>query len=158
MTARQYRFESNWVLEAPVGEVWGVITESLKWPEWWPSVQDVAELKQGDENGIGSLRRYSLKSPMLYRLRFELTLCERLENRLLSGAVTGDLEGTGTWLFSEKEGRTTATCLWEVSTRPVWMNLLAPICAPLFSINHRWVMQEGARCLAKKMAAKLLSC
>ena len=155
---QQYSFRTRWVIQASLEEVWKAILESEAWPGWWNDVLEVREIREGDDRGIGSIRLYTLKSPMGYKLRFHLLLTVRTEGKLLQGIATGDLEGTGSWHFSElSDNQIEISCLWQVSTRISWMNALAFLLGPVFRYNHAQVMKRGARALAKKLNAPLLS-
>ena len=154
---RSYSFISRWQLGAPVEDVWEAIRESEKWPEWWKGVDGVEEIEAGDDQGIGSIRRYTLSSPTKYKLNFSLLLTDRLEYALLKGEASGDLEGTGAWHFAENGGVTYVECHWHVSTTVRWMNFLSPLLAPMFKYNHSVVMKWGAQSLARKLNAELLS-
>lgn len=151
-----YSFTTKWETPAPLNEVWEAIRNSLDWPEWWKSFTDVTELNHGDENGIGGIYRYTLKSPTHYKLTFDLQLTERIEHKKLEGKASGELEGTGTWLFEEKNGITFIECIWNVKTTQRWMNALAFILMPLFKYNHRMVMKKGGQYLAKKLNAQVI--
>jgi hypothetical protein len=149
--AIEYSFTTKWKTTAPIHDVWEAIRLSLYWPKWWKSFVSVIELEHGDDRGIGSIRRYTLKSPSHYTLSFDMLLTDREEYKLLSGKATGELEGTGTWHFYEQDGMTWIECHWNVKTTKAWMNALAFILRPAFSYNHRMVMKKGAQFLAKKL-------
>lgn len=148
---RQYSFTTNWQFKAPLEKVWQIIYESEQWADWWKDVESVVELEKGDENGIGSIRKYTLKSPTGYKLSFNLLLTERKDFELLKGNAIGDLVGTGAWYFQEKGDLTIVRCEWRVATTKKWMNTFAFILAPIFSFNHKWVMRHGKKSLTKKL-------
>jgi hypothetical protein len=58
-------------------------------------------------------------------------------------AAHGELTGRGRWGLREDGGGTRVTYRWEVATTRWWMNLVAPVCRPLFQWNHDVVMQWG---------------
>lgn len=149
--AIEYSFITRWKTEAPIEHVWDAIRLSLEWPSWWKDFMAVKELEPGDELGIGSIRRYTLRSPTLYTLSFDLLLTERQEYQLLSGKATGELAGTGIWHFSTREGFTFVECHWTVKTTRRWMNMFAFILKPAFQYNHRLSMKRGARYLSGKL-------
>ncbi|MEP6707901.1 MAG: SRPBCC family protein, partial [Pyrinomonadaceae bacterium] len=68
----QYEFVTIWRLQAPLEKVWDLIFHSENWPEWWPGVEKVEKLKDGDANHIGAIHRYRWKSKLPYRLIFEM--------------------------------------------------------------------------------------
>lgn len=153
---KKYSFYTEWQLEAPLNEVWDAIYFSTEWPAWWKGVNSVKELDTGDEHGIGSIRSYTLSSPMAYTLSFQLEVTEHIHHQKLAGFATGELEGTGIWRFSEKQGITTAICHWEVETTIRWMNFFSFLLAPIFIYNHKKVMEWGAKSLAKKLNCTLI--
>ena len=148
---QQYLFITQWQVNAPLKTVWDTIYESEQWPQWWKGVLQVIETQKGDTNGIGSIREYKLRSPMLYTLSFKLLLTERIDYQLLKGNASGELAGTGAWHFEEHGNNTIVKCIWDVSTTLWWMNSFAFILKPLFSFNHKVVMDNGAKSLAQKL-------
>lgn len=149
--ARVYSFETDWVFNAPLQQVWDAIYLSEDWPKWWKGVLSVEEIVKGDERGIGSVRVYKMRSPMLYTLSFHMELTDRIELRLLKGNASGELQGTGAWYFEEHDGLTHVHYEWKVSTNKAWMNYLAFLLKPLFEYNHDILMRWGAESLAKKL-------
>lgn len=148
---RQYSFISKWIIDAPIELVWEIIYESEQWPQWWKGVVSVIETVKGDENGIGSVRVYKMRSPMLYTLSFNIHLTERLDYVKLIGTASGELSGTGAWYFKDKNGRTLVQCHWNVASTVWWMNLFAFALRPAFELNHHIVMKNGAKSIAKKL-------
>jgi Polyketide cyclase / dehydrase and lipid transport. len=153
MTA--YHFVTHWEVHAPLAEVWDVIYQSEQWPLWWKGVVSVTETNKGDERGIGSIRVYKLRSPMYYTLSFSLRLTHRIDNALLAGEASGELNGIGEWLFLHKDGITNVRCIWDVDTTVCWMNAFAFLLKPIFRYNHNVVMKQGATSLAKKLNARV---
>ena len=149
----KYSFVTIWHVNAPIESVWNEIYHSESWPTWWKGVESVVELKRGDKNGIGSVRRYTWKSRLPYKLTFGMRTV-RVEPLLIIEAVaTGELEGKGLWQFSVDRTGTVARYDWEVETTKLWMNMLSPLARPLFKWNHDVVMGWGAKGLRKKLGA-----
>jgi uncharacterized protein YndB with AHSA1/START domain len=141
-----YSFVTVWRLDAPIERVYAAIRDSLAWPSWWPAVIAVQELEKGDpDTSIGNVRRYTFKGALPYQLAFDLRVERVEEPRVLAGRATGELEGTGVWTLSQEDGTTVARYDWNVSTSRWWMNLLAPLAAPVFRRNHDYVMRSGAK-------------
>lgn len=151
-----YHFVTTWQLEAPIDEVYRVLTESQRWPTWWPSVTSVEQLAPGDERGIGRMYRYAWKSRLGYRLRFDIRVSRVEAPCLIEGEASGDVQGRGRWRLSE-EGRVTRVRYeWQVRTTRRWMNLMAPLARPLFAWSHHAVMRDGAAGLARCLGVRLL--
>jgi hypothetical protein len=155
--ATEYAFITRWQIKAPLNQVWDTIYSSLDWPGWWKGVLAVKELQKGDEDGIDSIREYTWRSILPYKLVFNMRLTELEKFRRMKGKAFGELEGEGEWFFEEKDGITFVQYNWTVFTNKSWMNYLAFIMKPAFSYNHDVVMSWGAKGLAKKLNAELLS-
>ena len=147
----EYSFSTKWKTTANIQNVWDAIRLSLEWPVWWKSFNSVIEITPGDEMGIGSIRRYTLRSPAHYKLTFDFLLTDRIEHKLLSGKASGELEGSGFWHFNVNDGITYIECQWNVKTTRAWMNTFAFLLKPAFKYNHRLVMKKGAQYLEKKL-------
>lgn len=152
-----YRLISTWRLEAPLQRVYDAVSDSLRWPQWWPGADRVEQTADGDDNGIGCLRHYVWKGRLPYRLSFTACVTRIEPPRLLEATVNGDLEGVGRWTFSENGGVTTVRHEWYVRTTRGWMNAVAPLSRALFENNHHALMREGARRLALLLGARLIA-
>ena len=157
MTVRQYSLVTSWHLEAPIERTWQALIAPEEWPSWWRYVEEVVELERGDAQGIGAVRRYTWSSRLPYRLSLEMRTTAIARPTFIEGVATGDLNGTGRWQLQERGNTTRVKYEWTVRTGKVWMNLLAPILAPVFAWNHDQVMREGGRGLARRLGVRLLA-
>lgn len=153
----EYRFLTYWRIDRPVEEVWEAILGVQRWPEWWRYVERVEELRRGDKNGLGALRRFTWRSRLPYRLSFEMEVTRVVRHSLLEGRARGELDGTGRWSFIYDGNCTDIHYEWTVRSTKVWMNLLAPLARPAFVWNHDGVMREGGEGLARHLGGKLLA-
>ena len=153
----KYCFVTIWNIEAPIEAVCEAITHSLNWPQWWHNVESVEEIAPGDALGIGCVRRYTWRGRLPYRLTFDIrvSLIEPLAT--IEGIASGEVEGLGRWSFTTDGAVTTVHYEWQVSTTPVWMELLAPFARPFFKWNHGTVMQQGGEALARLLNARLVN-
>ena len=152
----KYEFVTVWRFNSQLPPIWEMIYNSDRWPTWWKGVEDVTLVKEGDENNIGSIYRYTWKSKLPYRLRFEMQLTRVEPMKLIEGTAIGELSGKGLWRLSQDGEITTVRYDWQVETTKRWMNLLTPIARPLFKWNHDVVMGWGAEGLAKKLGVALI--
>jgi hypothetical protein len=152
-----YTFVTRWRVEAPVERVWDAIYHSQHWPAWWPGVERVVEVTKGDEDGVGSVRRYTWKSRLPYRLSFEMRTTRVERPWALEGVAQGELQGTGRWRFSCDGDATVVRYDWNVRATKPWMRLLSPIARPVFAWNHDVVMGWGAEGLARRLGARVVS-
>ena len=150
MTA--YEFITVWHFDSPLERVWNEIYASEKWPEWWKGVVSMTELKPGDADGIGSIRRSTWKSALPYTLEFDLEIMRVERLKLIEARAFGELEGTGIWRFeAEGESKSRVQYDWRVKTTKPWMNLIAPLARPFFKWNHDIIMGWGEEGLRKRL-------
>lgn len=154
----EYNFVTVWKFDAPVEKVWDAIKHSESWHEWWKGVVRVVELKTGDAEGVGSIRRSTWKSLLPYTLEFDSEVTRVEPMSLIEARAFGELEGAGVWTLSgENENRVTRVQYdWRVKTTKSWMNFLAPVAKPFFRWNHNVIMNWGGQGLAKKLNCRLL--
>ncbi|MCG6657590.1 polyketide cyclase [Halomonas campisalis] len=153
----RYHFVTTWRFEAPIEEVYRVLSEAHRWPAWWPSVTAVEQLAPGDERGVGRVYRYVWKSRLGYRLRFDIRVTRVESPWLIEGEASGDVQGIGRWRLIEEGAVTQVRYEWRVFTTRRWMNLIAPVARPLFAWSHHAVMRDGAVGLARRLGARLLA-
>ena len=149
----KYRFVTIWHVRAPIESVWNEIYHTEFWPTWWKGVESVVELERGDKDGIGSVRRYTWKSLLPYKLTFDMRTVRVEPMSIIEAVATGELKGKGLWQFSVDRTGTVARYDWEVETTKFWMNMLSPLARPLFKWNHNVVMGWGAEGLRKRLGA-----
>jgi hypothetical protein len=154
---REYRFLTTWVLEAERERVFEMIWESERWPQWWRGVIEAAEVSPGDEGGIGRRGRYEWRSTIPYPVRFEVVTTRIERPALLEGSASGELEGVGRWRLFAAADATAVLYEWNVRTTKRWMNLVAPLAAPVFRWNHDRIMRRGGEGLARELDARLLA-
>ena len=143
-------------MKAPLEEVWNIIYNSLKWPQWWKGVKSVVEIQKNDANGINGIRKYTWGRYLPYELNFTMRLTENQPLKKLKGEAFGELEGTGEWFFTEHNGVVHVRYNWDIVTNKKWMNTFAFLLKPVFKFNHNIVMHWGGKGLAKKLGATLL--
>jgi len=152
----EYHFVTVWHIEAPLEAVCEAIYHSLIWPQWWRNVESVEEITPGNVRGLGSVRRYTWRGRLPYRLTFDIRVIYFVPLAAIEGVASGDVEGKGRWSFSTDGNVTVVRYEWQVRTTPVWMNLLALFARPFIKWNHNGVMQQGGEALARRLNARLL--
>ncbi len=138
MRRRRYRFLTTWLLESPREPIFELLWDSARWPEWWPGVIEATETTAGDPDADGIGRRAGTNgaASMPYPIRFEVSVTGVERPALLQGEASGELEGVGRWRLFERDGITAVLYEWNVRTTKAWMNVVAPIAAPIFRWNH----------------------
>lgn len=147
----EYRFVTEWDLPAPPNMVFDVISDSLRWPEWWRGIRSVTELSDYEPQGVGNRRRYVFRSFLPYDLVFDMRVTTFEGPVALVGQASGELEGEGRWSFAPTPTGTHVRYEWDVRTTRWWMNLFAPIARPAFAWNHGIVMRWGEAGLRRRL-------
>ena len=150
-----YEFVTRWSVRAPVEAVWALIAKAEDWPSWWQGVEKVELLSPGGNGQVGSLRRFTWKSRLPYRLTFNMRTTLFEPPARLEGLAEGELQGSGAWRLTADGEWTRVRYDWRVATNKAWMNLLAPIARPLFAWNHDVVMGWGAEGLARRLGCEV---
>jgi hypothetical protein len=148
-----YRFVTEWRLDAPIDRVYALIEDARAWPAWWHSVRAVERLSPGDGLGIGVVDRMTFVGRLPYRLAFDMRVTRREPPTALVGSATGELEGVGDWSLREESGWTVARYVWAIRTTRPWMNLLAPLpfVDEIFRLNHHAVMRDGLKGIRRQL-------
>jgi len=152
-----YMFETEWLLTAPIEEVFELISHPEGYATWWPGVTESRLLSAGDENGVGRSGVYTIRSPLGYTMTFETRAIEVDAPTRVSTVVRGDLVGTGTYYLQSRPNGTHVRFHWYVSTTKRWMNALAGVARPGFSFAHRYVMFNGCDGMARALGGKLVT-
>ena len=147
-----YEFVTVWKVDAPLERVWETIKHSESWHEWWKGVIRVVELKAGDADGLGSIRRSTWKSALPYTLEFDSEIVQIEHLKLIEARAFGELVGRGLWTFeAEAVDKSRVQYDWRVDTTKPWMNLLAPLARPFFRWNHDIIMNWGEEGLKRRL-------
>ncbi len=73
--AAYYSFVTRWNVQAPLEKVWDAIYHSDRWPSWWNGVKKVEKIRPASgPHEVGSVRRFTWKSRLPYRLTFAMTV------------------------------------------------------------------------------------
>jgi hypothetical protein len=148
---QQYCFHTTWKYQARISDIWPVIKDIENWPHWWKGVECVKILHPGELNGMSKKAAMTWKSLLPYRLTFVMEVTGIVENEKITGHTTGELQGTGTWYFSQEGAFSVLQFHWDVMTTPAWMNVFAPLLKPVFKWNHDIIMLWGREGLGAKL-------
>jgi hypothetical protein len=148
-----YRFVTEWRLRAPIDRVFATIEDSRAWPEWWSMVRSVERVRDGDEQGLGTVDRMTFVGKLPYRLAFDMRVTRNDPPTALVGSATGELEGTGEWSLREEGDWTVVRYVWAIRTTRAWMNLMAPLpfVDAIFRFNHHAVMRSGLAGIRRRL-------
>ncbi len=153
----EYHLLTVWRIAAPLESVYAAIENSLRWPQWWPSVRKVEQTAVGEADGIDNVRRYVWRGKLPYRVVLDVR-ATRIEKLVaIEGTAEGDLVGFGRWRFSREGNLSVVHYEWHVHSKRWWMNLFAPLARSIFIRNHSQIMAQGGKALARLLKAPLVS-
>lgn len=147
-----YRFEDEWVVEAPVEKVWDSIVNVEDWPIWWKGLEfshSADKLPAGMEG-----KRYTTgwKSPLRYRLEINAVIRESSSHALIIADIHGDIEGVCACRIEENRRGTRNCFSLDVRIAKPWMSLFSPILKGCFTRNHNRLMAKGKHGFTLHMA------
>ena len=148
MSSDSYSFISKWQVNASPAEVYDIISDSQELSRWWPAVYlDVAELKPGTENGEGKMIALYTKGYLPYSLKWQFEVKKVIKGETIEIEASGNLIGSGKWVFEAKEGGTALTYYWNIKTNKPLLNYFSWLLKPAFESNHEWAMRKGLESL-----------
>ena len=144
MALNDYEFLTRWELEATPEEVYDIIADASRLPEWWPAVYLRAQvLEPGDERGVGRVIALHTKGYLPYTLRWRFRVVDARRPVRLALEAIGDFVGLGVWTF-EPAGKTVVIRFhWSVRAEKRLLRAFSFLLKPVFKANHRWAMSAG---------------
>lgn len=154
MASQQFNLVTEWRVKASVDRIWAELMRPDDWPQWWRAVKRVETLAEGDQRGVGAIRRLTWTSALPYELTFDMRSTRVEPMTMIEGRASGELDGTGRWTFSPDGGGTHVRYDWQIEVAKPWMRTLAPLLRPAFAWNHNIVMAWGYDGLCKRLGVE----
>jgi len=134
--AGEYEFVDEWMVNAPLGDVFDTIADTSTYPAWWKPVYKSVE--SNGVIGVGNISRHHFRGALPYSLKLSTEVKVFDPPRSLEFEATGDLRGRGIWTFTERDGQTQIRWQWTVFADKVLLRVLTPLFRPIFRWNHDW--------------------
>jgi hypothetical protein len=158
MATTDYHFIDKWCVEGDVREVADILEDALSLPRWWSSVYfEVDVIEEGGEHGIGKLIRLRAAGWLPYTLRINFRTTESRYPNGFTMEATGDLEGTGIWIFEPDGSRVNVTYDWTIRANKPIVRRLSFLLKPIFRSNHNWTMRKGEESLQLELRRRRAS-
>jgi hypothetical protein len=138
----QYRFVDTWHVPAPPEEVYDILGDTLRYPEWWGAF--VLEAS-GDDGPPRPGRRSSfvVRGFLPYKVRWSAVITEAGRPHGFSMTLSGDFDGSGRWILTPESEGTRAELDWRPEVNKPLVRYLTPVLRPIFAKNHYWAMDRG---------------
>jgi hypothetical protein len=145
MPANLYHFEDHWYVPFPMVDVWEVLSDAQKYPEWWKRVYLSAETLDGIRTPrVGGRVAVVAKGWLPYKLRFTIETTRLEKPELIEFKVWGDFEtDLSRWVLRSSGSGTDVILDWNPVVEKPIVKLLSPVLKPLFRWNHAWTMKVG---------------
>ncbi len=154
MPSANFHLTTDWSLNAPREAVWQALIAPEEWPSWWPAAKKVERIAEGDETGVGAVRRMSWRTALPYTLTFDMRTTRIEPMTRIEGEAEGELSGIGRWSVWPDGRRTRARYEWIVEVKEPRIRFLAPLLRPVFVWNHNTVMGSGFNGLVAKFTTQ----
>lgn len=136
-----FRFDDRWVFAVPPDELWEVLSSTDRFREWWPWLRAL----ESDGLVAGGVAHCMVRAPVPYSLRFDVTIVDVVDGRLVDTRVSGDLEGPARLDLAVHPEGSEARLSWELELRAPLLGAASLVARPLMEWGHRWVVDTGVR-------------
>jgi hypothetical protein len=152
-SSARYSFITTFSVTAPHAAVWDALLDFKGWKSWWGAVRTISIAGEKPSQTIAlTVGHFG------YYLSFAMHTERTQAGKEISFSSTGDLEGSGRFIFDATASVTTVAFCWNVATTKKWMNAAAPVLYPFFIVSHGFVMREFVYGFARYLDARVVSC
>jgi uncharacterized protein YndB with AHSA1/START domain len=147
----RFHFVSRWHLDAPVTDVYRVLTDLDEIARFWPGFRAAWTLNSGAV--VGRAARFEIRSILPLSLSVTLRIVAVRPRAEIRAVAVGDLAGQATWRLEPRGSGTEARLTWDVRLEHPLLRPLAGPFRPLFRLSHDISMWFGERGLRERLAA-----
>ena len=143
-----YNWDTEWNIDAPLSDVYRIMTDPRVQQHWWPSMQ-VASFTPlpGNPNGgtvVYRVRQATSVARLVPPFRIISVTSDVEPERRSRSVVSGDLVGVLETLFEARaDGGTRIRYHWYVRVHNPLLNFAGFFLSSMFRASHDHVMQEG---------------
>ncbi len=116
--------EKSITIQAPVEKVFNYMLEPSNYPEFWPSLVAVKDIKKKDESRIGDTFDWIYKMAGLH-LEGKSERVNVIPNRVIETRETGHVESDFLWEFESENGETKLRVTLNYAPHPTVFERLA---------------------------------
>ena len=163
MASPHFHVITDWSLNAPRDKVWPVLVAAEQWPSWWRALKRVELVADGDDTGVGAVRRMTwstlplrsrnLGRPLPLSLTLEMRTTRVEPMTRIEGEAQGALSGRARWDIWPDGQCTRVRYDWIAEVVEPRLRLLAPLLRQAFVWHHNRIMASGFKGLVTALAA-----
>jgi hypothetical protein len=141
----QYDIQLHWQFNALAEDVWGLIFDVPKWPQWWKNILDSETIIHGFDSGEGSLYMCTIKGFLPHKIHFKLLSSHVQKLNSIESNIHGDISGYVKWSLSPVSKGTRLDCHLHIhDTRPLTY-MASFLFFFLFRMNFKHIINSGIK-------------
>jgi hypothetical protein len=155
MASHDYHFVTEWNVAGTLEEISDALGDAPALARWWSSVYlEVEVLEPGAADGLGRVVRLHTRGWLPYTLDWRFRVIESRRPHGFALQAWGDFVGRGEWRFEQRGERVQIRYDWRIRAEKPLLRWLSFALKPIFSLNHRWAMEQGERALPGELARR----
>ncbi len=152
MAAHEYHFITHWRVAGKVSNVYHILKSATDYPRWWGDCYlSVTEEEPVDAQGLNGSYKIVNRGKLPYTLTWYSSVHSFEEPHGFVITASGELQGTGRWVFEQQGEMVDILFYWDVSLGKSWLRSLSFLLKPILVSNHNWVMDRGEKRLQEKL-------
>ncbi len=121
--------------------LWSALTDVKAYRQWWPWLRRF----DGDSFSTGARWRCSVRSPLLYPVRFDVVLDEVVAGRSATATVTGDMAGHARLDVTAVEGASQLRIVSSLTSEGRLLKVIARLAPTVARSGHDRLLDQGVR-------------
>ena len=150
----EFTLDTTWLLSTDPSLVWHAVNEPERWQAWWPALDDVTLLEEGDARGVGRRHHMRVKGPLGFGVSVEVEVAEARPVEALEVTMRGDLRGRGRTVLKPCGTGTAMSVSWRVQPGNPFLGAAVPVLSPL--LTSRPVVRQAGEGLAARLGGGLI--
>jgi uncharacterized protein YndB with AHSA1/START domain len=144
----RFAFQSRWHLPVAPPQVYEVLRDVERYPQWWPQVRKARPI---DETSGELTCRSLLPYDLVFVMEQEV---QDPDDLVLRARMTGDLNGTSQWtITADGDGGSYAVFDEDVSVGSGMLSAAGRLFRPALKFNHDLMMRAGEKGLRDYLEA-----
>lgn len=139
--SRAFDFDQTWAFPCRPEELWAVLEDTDRYPEWWPWL----ERFHADGLRTGSRAGLTVRPPLPYRLHVVVEVGHVEPARRLDAAIGGDVEGPARLELTARDRGCEVRLAWSLVVRRRVLVAAERVARPVMRWGHDQVVAAGVR-------------
>ena len=152
LTAKtRYQFVDQWRIPGTIQQVAAAFLAPHALSAWWPQHAAAKVVVRGDESGVGRVLAAQIKGFLPYTVSLVYTVTRAEIPHHFEVRIEGDFLGVGRGRLRQIGSEVQLDFELGVEIRRPLLQFLSLLVRPILERQHRWVMGQGQKNLAKTL-------